>query len=444
DDAAAVARRRAALLAEEDRVAQIRAIDRIDSAIVKAAIAQGWTVEKAKAASFDLNAVRDARPTFNGSFAIHSHGPESMQPRVVEAAFAIAGKLKDIEKHYDVRTLEAAHQQYRGKASIQEVLLEAAAKNGHQVRPSQVTADLKNVLKAAFSTNSLPGILSNVANKQIAAGFMAVESTWRRISYVRPVNDFKTVTSHRLTGDLKYQQVAPDGELKHGKLGEESFENKANTYGRILSLTRTDIVNDDLGALTKVPQMLGRGAALAINDIFWREFLEHADFFKTANKNYITGAGTVLSIDGLTQLETAFLDQVDDNGDPLAIDPKILLVPNALKATADQLMTSTQIVYGGETAKGANNPHAGKFTVEKSSYLNNPNFAGGSATAYYLLADPQEIAAIEVVFLNGREEPIVESADADFNVLGIDMRGYHDFGVKKQDHRGAAKSKGAA
>jgi len=54
------------------------------------------------------------------------------------------------------------------------------------------------------------------------------------------------------------------------------------------------------------------------------------------------------------------------------------------------------------------------------------------------------VAVIEVVFLNGRQAPTVESADADFNVLGIQMRGYHDFGVEKQEYRGGVKSKGAA
>lgn len=41
--------------------------------------------------------------------------------------------------------------------------------------------------------------------------------------------------------------LAPDGELKHGKLGEEAYKNKADTYGQILMLTRQDIINDAKG-----------------------------------------------------------------------------------------------------------------------------------------------------------------------------------------------------
>ena len=44
--------------------------------------------------------------------------------------------------------------------------------------------------------------------------------------------------------------------------------------------------------------------------------------------------------------------------------------------------------------------------------------------------------------LDGQEAQTVETSDADFNMLGIRMRGYHDFGVNLQDPRGGVKSKG--
>jgi hypothetical protein len=60
------------------------------------------------------------------------------------------------------------------------------------------------------------------------------------------------------------------------------------------------------------------------------------------------------------------------------------------------------------------------------------------------LADPNDLPVIEVAFLNGQESPTIESAEADFSVLGIQLRGYHDFGVAQQDSRGGVKSKGEA
>jgi hypothetical protein len=49
-----------------------------------------------------------------------------------------------------------------------------------------------------------------------------------------------------------------------------------------------------------------------------------------------------------------------------------------------------------------------------------------------------------VAFLNGQESPTIETTDADFKELGVQMRGYHDFGVALQDYRGGVKAKGEA
>ncbi|MFO0260645.1 MAG: hypothetical protein ACK53V_03380, partial [Planctomycetota bacterium] len=80
---------------------------------------------------------------------------------------------------------------------------------------------------------------------------------------------------------------------------------------------------------------------------------------------------------------------------------------------------------------------------EVSAYLGNTAL-GGSSTAWYLLANPSDLATMQVVFLNGQETPVIEEAEADFDTLGIAMRGYFDFGVAKQEWRAGVMSKGAA
>jgi len=76
--------------------------------------------------------------------------------------------------------------------------------------------------------------------------------------------------------------------------------------------------------------------------------------------------------------------------------------------------------------------------------LSNSHYTGNSSKAWYLLADPGDLPVIEVAVLNGQESPTIETAEADFSVLGIQMRGYHDFGVALQDARGGVKAKGEA
>ncbi|MGA1822290.1 MAG: 30S ribosomal protein S3, partial [Thermoplasmatota archaeon] len=50
-----------------------------------------------------------------------------------------------------------------------------------------------------------------------------------------------------------------------------------------------------------------------------------------------------------------------------------------------------------------------------------------------------DLPVIEVAFLNGQESPTIETAEADFSVLGVQLRGYHDFGAALQDPRAGTK-----
>ena len=283
-------------------------------------------------------------------------------------------------------------------------------------------------------------------------GYNYVEDAWRQIVKIASVNDFKEHTRYRMTGSFQFQQVGPDGELKHGQLDEQSFGQKAATHGIMFALTRQMIINDDMGAFTDIPRQIGMGAAEAIADAVWGLWLSNPvqsdgkAFFAAEHLNYETGTDTALTVDGLTAAEVAFARQVKPNGKPLGIGAKILLVPTALKVPAEMLMKSVQLneTTTANKAKPSTNPHVGKFDVVSSVYLSNSSFTGYSEKAWYLLADPNRLPALEVAFLNGVDRPTVEKTDADFNTLGVQFRGYIDFGVREQDWRGALKCKGEA
>ncbi len=425
----------AAVAANLDRIAGINEKCKDHPKIAAQAIKENWSVDKA-----ELAAMRASAPVAPG---IIVSGTET-GINILEAAALMAGGVRgdDLLAVHGEKTVEAASKQFKGRIGLQQLLLEAAWLNGYTGRHFS-NSEMGSILRAAFSTFSLPGILSNIANKFLLDAFMHIESTWRKIAAVRNVKDFKQVTSYRMTGGLKFEKVGPDGELKHGTLGEDSYTNQADTHGILFAITRTDLINDDLGALTSVPKLIGRGAALQLNLVFWTEFLNNAAFFTAARGNYAEGAATALGIDALTAAELLFLDQKDSKNNPLGIVPSILLVPNAENVNATNLMKSLELRDTTANKKTpVSNPHAGKFSVERSAYLSNAAIAGNSTKAWYLLADPNDEAAIEIAFLNGIEQPTVEQADANFNTLGIQMRGFFDFGVSKREYRGGVKMKG--
>ena len=90
------------------------------------------------------------------------------------------------------------------------------------------------------------------------------------------------------------------------------------------------------------------------------------------------------------------------------------------------------------------NPYFKRFEVAASPWISMANLSGSSSTQWYLLWAPDDFAIMEVAFLNGKKVPTIETSETDFNTLGVQMRGYWDFGVAMREKRGGVKSRCAA
>jgi hypothetical protein len=386
-----------------------------------------------------MNSLSVAPPRYRGN--------RDMQPQVVEAAFCLAAGLPGVEAQFPEQVLDVADKMRRD-VGLQGLLMRAACENGYQAKPAEsiTHGNLRQVMQAAFapiraagfSTASVSNILSNVGNKFLLDGWQETSGDeWRKISEVKPVKDFKANTFYRLLEAAEYEQVGPAGEIKHGTLGEQSMTVTANTYGRMYAITRTDIINDDLGALTDIPRRLGRAAGMKFRRIFWTAFLASDSFWDAGNGNVVTGSGTALTSAG-TALQTALTaframrTSTADGRKLIGGKPAFLLVPPALELVGRQLLNSSAIVATGDTdtTMGNANVFAGLAELLVCDWLSDSDMGGAySAAKWYLLRSPNIAPAMLVAFLNGQQSPTVETADADFNTLGIQMRGYHDFGV---------------
>jgi phage major head subunit gpT-like protein len=387
----------------------------VDSSIVAALTAKVEKMEK-------LLATRADRAP-----AVHV-AEDVRNDRVIEAALCLQGGLPNVDRSFDARTLEAAHKAKRS-TSIGEVLIEAARSNGYTGSNRISSGNTEQVLRAAFATNDIQNLLSNLANKFLLNGFNAVESVWQEISAVRSVNDFKSVNLLRLNGDMKFRKVGSNGELKVASVSDQKRSLSAETFGISSSLSRQDMINDDLSALSMIPQKMGRGAALAMNEAIWTEFQSsNASYYQAKT----AAAGNALSLASLKSAVTAFRKLNDPDGNPLGIPPRVLLVPPELELVASELMASNLLIASGLSStsaaslSGSTNVLAGRFRVVVSNYLS-------SDSTWWLTADAADLAALDVVFLNGQQSPTIEQVAPDYQVLGVAMRGYMDFGVQKAE-----------
>jgi hypothetical protein len=447
------AKRRSDMRIVADRMIEARRSDYDEIAEIEKmynhAVEAGMSVQEFRLELYETALPEARRP---GERPIQATG---LSNRVLEAAICQAGRLPGHEKQFDDQTLQLAHDQFRGNIGLKQLLLLAAEQNGYRANyATEVNMDVqraafnmtpqRQIRASGFSTIAISTILSNVANKFLMVGWNSIDMTPLAIAPVRNVRDYKQITTTSLTGDLQFEKLGAGGEIKHGTLGNQSYNNQADIYARMLAITEKDIVNDDLGALTTTPQRLGRGAALKLNDLFWTVFLDNSTFFTAGRNNVNTGVADI-TLGGLDATETIFNDQTDPDGKPLGLTARILLVPTALKnktlALTDPL---SRIQSGLTTGQSDVNVFAGRFRVESSPYMSNSAYTGYSAAAWYMLADPMDMPVIEIAALNGRVEPIVETADADFNVLGIQMRGKSSVGVAMQEYRGGVRADGGA
>ena len=449
-DVAATAREAAqnAVKAERERISAIQAIcDGEFPEIEREAIAGGWTPEVVTKKV--LETIRAERPAANVSISVKT-APEGGELRkTIEAAMCLrVGVSADqLEKSYGARTVEAGMAEM--DMPLKQLLIECMKLDGI---PYSRGFD-NETIRAAFSSVSLPGILSNVANKKLLQSYEAQPIIAMKLCSTGDLNDFKENDRFRLTdvGDLL--PIAADGEIKDGGLIEESAKNQLDTYGKKFCLTRKMIINDDLGAFMKVPTAMGNRAARLIDQLFFSRLLSNpaqADgkaLFSTNHKNLLSGASSALSSDSLKKAIQLFLDQVDADGQPISVEPKYLLVPTALKHLAIELTQGATLIMSGtdNAVRPALNVLSDEnLQVISSPYLGNSAYEGSSQTGWYLFGDPKTVDTWEIGFLKGKRTPTVERGETDFNTLGLWFRVYFDLGVREQDHRGMVKANGAA
>lgn len=292
--------------------------------------------------------------------------------------------------------------------------------------------------QAINSTSTFPAIMSNLANKSVMTGFNEAETTFQIWAGKGSNRDFKEAARVALSEAGNLELVPEGGQFPHDSLGEASARTKVATYGKLFSLTRQAIINDDLGLFSKIATKYGSAAKRLVNKMVYAQLTgnvkmqDNIALFDTKHGN-VAGTGEVLSVKAIAKAITAMRRQKGITGDAtLNITPKYLVVPPELEMTAYQIVNSTAAVDGVNS--GVINPYKGRFVVVADAELTDPD-------AWYLVADASQHDTIEVTYLNGVETPRLETRQG-FDVDGIEYKVAFDVGVDAIDFRGVFKNAG--
>lgn len=429
---------RAAMATDLRRQGKIRAIAHNYPDIAAAAIENGWDETKTENMVLKANYAQNGVRTYTGG-----RDAGGMNQATLTASLMLrAGGEAAAVKAFGERTTEIA-----AKARITNLQdLAAAALQLSGIDPKSFADDNK-MLKAAFSTSSLPNILSDSSEKMLEQAYQETTSDWRLFCNIASAANFKTKTSIRPQAIDNLDQHADGGKMKHGVLKEEdTYQWSVSTFSKLLSVTRETIINDDLSFVDELPAMLGVAAGRTLKDLIWKTILgaQAAGHYSTLNGN-LGEAGTALAVATLGSAVAAMRKQRDSKGYDIDIKPQVLAVGPTLELTARALLNSAEIVSGEALTQPSGNPVQGIVPelVVEPRIENSGRFTGTSATQWYLFGGPTT-KPVTVGFLNGQQTPTVEIADADFDQLGVQMRVYHDFGVALGDEKASYKATGAA
>lgn len=300
--------------------------------------------------------------------------------------------------------------------------------------------------RALHTTSDFKSVLENVVNKTLRAGYESAPQTFRPFVRETQVADFKQVSRTQLGDAPKLKEVLEDGEFTFGSMKDGAEKYQLKTYGKIIGITRQVIINDDLGAFTRVPELFGRSAADLESDVVWGIITANAAMsdgtalFHSSHGN-LAGSGAVPSVTTLTAARRAMRVQMglsDDAADLQYINvmAKFLAIPPKYETDSEQLLSSTMLPNQVSSV----NPFAGKLQLIVEPRL---EIGGGAADPWYTIADPSQIDTIEIAYLQGQQGVYIETKEG-FEVDGLMIKARHDFAAKAIDWKGMYKNPGTA
>ena len=261
----------------------------------------------------------------------------------------------------------------------------------------------------SFTTSDFPLILQDNAVVAMKKGFEEASETWAPWTNVGNLSDFKTAHRVNLSSFDDLTLVREGGEYKYGTFVEEEETITLATYGKLFAISRQAIINDDLQAFTRIPQKMGRAAARVPGDLAYAILTANGNMSdgvalfhdgSHSNDTASTGVPTAVRV-GTGRTKMGLQTDQSTNANGLNIEPAYMLVPLELRDTANVLMSSEH--DPAASVAGIPNPVRGIMSV-----IADPRLSSDSATAWYMVADPNLHDTVEVAFLDGVQAPTLE------------------------------------
>lgn len=294
------------------------------------------------------------------------------------------------------------------------------------------------------STSDFPEILANVVNKTLRNGYLAAPQTFQAFTREVFVNDFKEISRTNLGDAAKLLKLEEGSEVKRSTISEAAEKYNVEEFARIITLTRKVIINDDLDAMTRLPERMGRRAADLESDTVWdiikaNAALADATALFAAGHGNLSTSPAAPSEAGLSEARKLMRRQLGLDGAEISLTPVWIFVPPEHETTAEKLIAS---IVPDSSTNVSPFSSAGRTPLRLDVEPRLETGADGSVTAWYVTADKGQVDMVELARLSGSNGPQTMTREG-FDVHGVEIKIMHDIGAKAIDFVGLFKNAGA-
>ena len=294
----------------------------------------------------------------------------------------------------------------------------------------------KMAMQRAFShsTSDFPNLFANTLTRRLQRAYQLAPSTYEMWCNIVDVPDFKEQTIIKMSEGEDLELIAEGGKYPETTFSEKTESYTLQKYGKIFAITWEAIINDDLRFFDRLAELHGFRARRKPNALAYAILTANAAMGEDAvalfHADHNNLGSAALAYDSLSASRTKMRKQTGLDGTELNLNPEFLIVPPDLETTADELTNS---LTKPSATWNSTNVLAGKFKPVVEAIL-----ASSSTTAWYLAASPAQIDTVEVAFLQGYREPVLEE-EAGFDIDGRKYKVMLPCVAKAIDYRGLQK-----
>ncbi|MBN9568986.1 MAG: HK97 family phage prohead protease [Alphaproteobacteria bacterium] len=401
-------------------------------------VARGVSLENARAAILDK--IADADPLQG-----RASEPAPAQARDERAGVQYREAMANALLHRSNAPgleLSDGGREFRGM-SLMELARHSLERSGVNTRGmgrmEMAAAALGQRAVGYHTTGDFPAVLANIGNITLRDAYRTLPRTFTAWARRATLSDFRPTTRVQVSNAPQLEKVPEGAEFKYGTFGEASTQYALATYGKIIAFSRQMLINDDLGAFTRVANSFGARAAQLEGDLVYAILLQNPNMadgkalFHADHGNL--GTASVIDEGALIEAYEAFAAQTDIDGTAIDVSPEFVIVPPGQRAVeARKLLTSTTPANTADV-----NTFANRLQVVEERRL----MPTSGQAPWFLAASTGLIDTIEYAYLDGQDGVFTETRNG-FEVDGVEIKARLDFAASAIDHRGLFKNAGAA